>query len=80
MKKFSHSAILFLFIAILMMAQVDKTQLSLDIETRYHKSFAELSQYSWQRETLVQINNVVKFTFTNVVSIGPDVKPIAQVI
>ena len=80
MKKFSISTILFLFFATLMMAQVDKTQLSLDIEARYQKNFAELSQYTWQRETQVQINKVVKYTSTSAVSIGPDGKPIAQVI
>jgi hypothetical protein len=81
MKKLSLSAILLLFFATIMMAQqVDKTQLSLDIEARYKANFEELSQYTWQRETQALIKGAVKFTSTSAVSIGEDGKPIAQVI
>lgn len=80
MKKISLSAILSLFFATILIAQVDKTQLSMDIETRYQKNFEELSQYTWQRDTKVLINGVVKFTSTSAVAIGEDGKATSHVI
>lgn len=81
MKKISLSTILFFFFATLIMAQqVDKTQLSIDIQARYQKNLTELMQYTWQRETEIIINNVVQYTSTNAVSFGPDGKIVVQVI
>jgi len=81
MKKISLSTILFFLFATLTMAQqVDKTKLSTDIQARYQKNLTELSQYTWQRETEIIINNVVQYTSTSAVSIGPDGKIVVQVI
>jgi hypothetical protein len=81
MKKFSLLTMFLLFFATLLISQqVDKTQLSLDIQARYQKNFKDLSQYTWQRETKAQINGTIKYTSISAIEVGPDGKIISHTI
>lgn len=80
MKKIILSVISLLFLLPVIIGQVDKTQLSIDIKAKYQKNFEQISQYTWQRETRVFVNDVLKVKTISSVSIGPDGKPVAQVI
>lgn len=61
-------------------AQVDLTQLSLNVQKTYDQNFAKMAQYTWQRDVQVLMKGELKATIVENVSIGTDGKPVTQVI
>jgi len=80
MKKISISALLFVFLVPVIMAQVDLTQLSLNVQAKYNQNFATMAQYTWQRDVQVFMKGDLKATIVENVSIGSDGKPVVQVL
>jgi hypothetical protein len=61
-------------------AQVDKTQLSLNVEAKYQENAVAMSHYTWQREANIYMKGELKAAILSQVSLGPDGKPVSQVI
>lgn len=80
MKKIIISTVILILIAPAMWAQVNKTQLSLDIKAKYQQNAQQLAQYTWQRTTQVFMKGDLKLTTISAISIGPDGKLVDQVI
>lgn len=71
---------LFIFFASISWAQVDKTQLSLDVQAKYSKNFTEMAQYTWQRNIQVFMKGELMATIVADVSVGSEGKPVVNVI
>jgi hypothetical protein len=80
MKKIIISTFILILIAPAMWAQVNKTQLSLDIKAKYQQNAQQLAQYTWQRTTQVFMKGELKTTMLSAISIGPDGKLVDQLI
>lgn len=80
MKKIIIGTIMFIFLVPALMAQVDLTQLSLNIQEKYNQNFATMAQYTWQRNTQVFMKGELKATILANISVGSDGKPVANVI
>lgn len=80
MKKISISLVMLIFLVPLMVAQVDLTQLSLNVQKKYNENFAAMAQYTWQRNVQVFMKGDLKATIVANVSVGSDGKPVSQVV
>jgi hypothetical protein len=80
MKKILIASVILILLAPSLRAQVNKTQLSLDIKAKYQANAQLLAQYTWQRTTQVFMKGDLKLTTVSAISIGPDGKLVDQVI
>jgi len=68
------------FIGFTANAQINKTQLSLDVSQKYQTNYALLSQFTWNREIVASKDGKPIISTLSSVTIGPDGKPVAQLI
>lgn len=80
MKRSVLAALVFIITAPALWAQVDLTQLSLDVQAKYNQNFGDMAQYTWQRTIQVFMKDDLKATVVENVTIGSDGKPVATVI
>ncbi len=71
---------LLIFAAITGFAQVNLTQLSLDIQAKYQQNAIAMMKYTWQREANIFMKDELKGAILSQVSLGDDGKPVSQVI
>jgi hypothetical protein len=71
---------LYLVISVTVDAQINKTQLSLDVSQKYQKNYALLSQYTWNRQVDATMDGKPVLFMLSSVTIGPEGSPVAQLI
>ena len=55
-------------------SQVDKTQMSLDVTTKYQQNISQLAQLTWKRKTEGYVDGKMAMSSLSSVTIGPDGK------
>jgi hypothetical protein len=77
---FSFFLFFSLVISVTVDAQINKTQLGLDVSRKYQENFATLSQYTWNRQIEASLDGKPAMSMLSSVTITPEGKPFAQMI
>jgi hypothetical protein len=77
---FSFFVFFSLVISVTVDAQINKTQLGVDVSRKYQENFATLSQYTWNRQIEASLDGKPALSMLSSVTVTPEGKPFAQMI